>query len=70
MPNDSGMLEGKDRVQRIWRREGLRVPQKQPNDRVFGFMMGHVSGSGRNSQATSGASTLLRLQPMLVAVSG
>jgi transposase InsO family protein len=24
------MEVGKDRVQRIWRREGLRVPQKQP----------------------------------------
>ena len=30
MLNDSGIMAGKDRVQRIWRREGLRVPQKQP----------------------------------------
>lgn len=30
MLNDSGIIVGKDRVQRIWRREGLRVPQKQP----------------------------------------
>ena len=29
MLNDSGMVVGKDRVQRIWRREGLKVPQKQ-----------------------------------------
>ena len=28
--NESGMVVGKDRVQRIWRREGLKVPQKQP----------------------------------------
>jgi transposase InsO family protein len=28
--NDSGMAVGKDRVQRIWYREGLKVPQKQP----------------------------------------
>jgi putative transposase len=28
--NQSGWLVGKDRVQRIWRREGLKVPQKQP----------------------------------------
>jgi putative transposase len=28
--NESGIEVGKDRVQRIWRREGLRVPQKQP----------------------------------------
>ena len=30
MLNDSGIMAGKDRGQRIWRREGLRVPQKQP----------------------------------------
>jgi putative transposase len=28
--NDSGIEVGKDRVQRIWRREGLKVPKKQP----------------------------------------
>ena len=28
--NESGVEVGKDRVQRIWRREGLKVPQKQP----------------------------------------
>ncbi len=27
---DAGWAVGKDRVQRIWRREGLKVPQKQP----------------------------------------
>ena len=26
---DAGWMVGKDRVQRIWRREGLKVPQKQ-----------------------------------------
>ena len=30
MLNESGMVVGKDRAQRIWRREGLKVPQKQP----------------------------------------
>jgi putative transposase len=30
MLNDSGMVTGKDRIQRIWRREGLKVQQKQP----------------------------------------
>ena len=30
MLKDSGMEVGKDRVQPIWRREGLRVLQKQP----------------------------------------
>jgi putative transposase len=28
--NDGGIEVGKDRVQRIWRREGLKVPKKQP----------------------------------------
>jgi putative transposase len=27
--NQAGWPVGKDRVQRIWRREGLKVPQKQ-----------------------------------------
>ncbi len=30
MLNDGGLEAGKDRVQRIWRREGLKVPRKQP----------------------------------------
>jgi len=34
--NQSGWLVGKDRVQRIWRREGLKVPQKQrPRGRLW-----------------------------------
>jgi len=28
--NEAGIDVGKDRVQRIWRREGLKVPRKQP----------------------------------------
>jgi transposase InsO family protein len=28
--NEGGIEVGKDRVQRIWRREGLKVPKKQP----------------------------------------
>lgn len=30
MINDAGWRVGTDRVQRIWRREGLKVPRKQP----------------------------------------
>jgi putative transposase len=34
--NRAGWLVGKDRVQRIWRREGLKVPQKQrPRGRLW-----------------------------------
>jgi len=33
---DTGWPVGKDRVQRIWRREGLKVPQKQrPRGRLW-----------------------------------
>ena len=33
---DAGWAVGKDRVQRIWRREGLKVPQKQrPRGRLW-----------------------------------
>ena len=33
---DAGWEVGKDRVQRIWRREGLKVPQKQrPRGRLW-----------------------------------
>jgi putative transposase len=35
MLNDSGIMVRKDRVQPIWRREGLRVPQKQPKRSRF-----------------------------------
>lgn len=31
--NEAGFAVGKDRVQRIWRREGLKVPGKQPKRR-------------------------------------
>jgi putative transposase len=34
--NQAGWAVGKDRVQRIWRREGLKVPQKQrPRGRLW-----------------------------------
>lgn len=34
--NDKGWFVGKDRVQRIWRREGLKVPKKQkPRGRLW-----------------------------------
>jgi putative transposase len=33
---DRGWHVGKDRLQRIWRREGLKVPEKQrPRDRLW-----------------------------------
>ena len=31
------------RVERIWRREGLKVPQKQPRGDVYGLMTDRVS---------------------------
>ena len=36
MLDDAGWDVGSDRVQRIWRREGLKVPQKQrPRGRLW-----------------------------------
>ena len=39
---EAGWHVSAGRVYRIWRREGLKVPQKQPNGSDCGSMMGHV----------------------------
>ena len=63
--NNSGIEVGKDRVQRILRREGLKVPKKQPNGLVFGSTMDPAFGFAQSDPITSGASTLLRPKPMM-----
>jgi hypothetical protein len=41
---DAGWAVGTDRLQRIWRREGLKVPSKQkPRSRLCS-VMGHQAG--------------------------
>jgi transposase InsO family protein len=51
---NAGWQVGRDRVQRIWRREGLKVPQKQ-RPPGYGCTMVRVSGCGRNEQTMCGA---------------
>ena len=41
--NEGGIEVGKDRVQRIWRREGLKVPKKQPKRGRLWFNDGSCS---------------------------
>ena len=51
---DRGWHVGKDRVQRIWRREGLKVPQKQrPRGRLW-LEMDRAFGCGRNERTMCG----------------
>ena len=53
----AGWKVGKDRVERIWRREGLKVPQKQkPRGRLCSTT-GHVGGCVRSTPIMSGATT-------------
>ena len=51
----AGWAVGKDRVQRIWRREGLKVPQKQRARGGCGWEMDRVCGCGRSARTTCGA---------------
>ena len=41
---EAGLTVGTDRVQRIWRREGLKVPSKQRARSRLWLMMGLASG--------------------------
>jgi hypothetical protein len=50
----AGWFVGKDRVQRIWRREGLKVPAKQ---KPSGSTTDPASGCGPSGGITSGATT-------------
>ena len=45
------------RVQRIWRREGLKVPTKQPNEPGCGSAMARASGCDHSAKITSGRMT-------------
>jgi len=42
MLKNAGWQVNAKRVERIWRREGLKVPMKNLNGVVFGSMMDHV----------------------------
>ena len=58
------------RVERIWRREGLKVPAKQPKRGRYGSTTAPVSGSGRAGGTMFGPMTLSRPEPMTVGRSG
>ena len=56
----AGWRVGKDRVQCIWRREGLKVPAKQKprGEGGCGCTMARVSGCARNGRIMCGATIL------------
>jgi transposase InsO family protein len=55
-----GWKVGRDRVQRIWRREGLQVPRSTSHGLACGSTTARAFGSDLNEPITSGASTLSR----------
>ena len=52
------------RVERLWRQEGLKVPQKQRNESVYGGMTDRAYGSGRRTRITCGATILWQIAPV------
>ena len=66
---DAGWHVNRKRVERIWRREGLKVPQKQPNAGGSGSMTDRASGSSRSIPAMSGRTTSPKGARMKVASS-
>jgi putative transposase len=64
---DAGWLVNEKRVERIWRREGLKLPPRQPKRGRLWLADGSCGRSGRT---TSGATTSSRTAPTTVASSG
>jgi transposase InsO family protein len=76
--NNAGWCVNHKRVERIWRREGLKVPQKQkkkgrlwlkPSRDIAaqcpaGQWMAPAYGSGQNAPTTSGPTTSCRIAPL------
>src|SRR5262245_51616308 len=58
----AGWLINDKRVERIWRREGLKVPHKQPKRGKL-WRTDRASGCGRSTAITSGPTTLSRTAP-------
>lgn len=58
------------RVERIWRREGLKVPKRNPSADGCGLTTGRASVSGRARPTMSGPMTLSRTAPMTGASAG
>ena len=53
----AGWPVGKDRVERIWRREGLKVRKSRSHEDVCGSTMARVCGSDRHIATMCGATT-------------
>jgi len=53
----AGWRVGKNRVERIWRREGLKVPQKQSHVDDCGSTTARVCGSGPCTRTMYGTTT-------------
>jgi len=58
------------RIARIWRREGLRVPQKHPSAAGFGWRTGPACGCAHAGQTMSGPMTSSKIGPMTDGSSG
>ncbi len=67
---EAGWIVNVKRVERIWRREGLKVPQKQPKKSRLWFNDGHASVCDLSNPTTSGPTTLSRAGPMMEGGSG
>ena len=81
---DTGWQVNDKRVERLWRREGLKVPMKQPTKvRIWinpsrdialqcpvGQWMGHASGCVLNIKIMSGRTTSYITEPMMAGLSG
>jgi putative transposase len=61
----AGWLVNDKRVERIWRREGLKVPDKQPKRGRLWLADGSASGCGPSTTIMSGPTTLLRIAPTM-----
>ena len=67
--DDSGLLVDDKRVERIWRREGLKVPHKIQSTAGYGLRTDHASGCGPSTAITSGATTLSKTAPTMAEIS-
>ena len=62
--NEAGWDVSVSRVARIWRREGLKVPVKQPKRRRLWLADGSASGCGRSGRTMCGPTTSSRIAPL------
>ena len=60
---EAGWAVNHKRVERIWRREGLKVPPSSPSGAGSGSTTARASGCGRRTRTTSGPTTSSRTAP-------